>query len=135
MPAETVFYDGDCGLCHSSVRFLLRADREGLVFRYAPLQGETFRARIPAHARQGLPDSIVVLTADGRLLTRSDGTAHLLRQLGGLWGALGRLLAAVPRPLRDAGYDLVARIRHRLFARPEGVCPVVSPQFRARFDP
>jgi predicted DCC family thiol-disulfide oxidoreductase YuxK len=78
---------------------------------------------------------LVVLTYDGRLLARSDATAHVLGRLGGAWPVLGALLAAVPRALRDAAYDAVARSRHRLFERPGAACPVVSPQLRARFDP
>ena len=134
MAVETVFYDGDCGLCHRSVRFLLAADREGQL-RFAPLQGETFRSRIEAHDRAGLPESLVVLTESGRLLTRSDATVHLLRQLEGPWRVLGVLLAWVPRRLRDVFYDLVVGRRHRLFEAPGDACPVASPQLRARFDP
>jgi predicted DCC family thiol-disulfide oxidoreductase YuxK len=132
---ETVFYDGGCGLCHRSVRWILDRDPEGRAFRFAPLEGETFRARVEEARRVGLPDSLVVLTRDGRLLARSDATAHVLGRLGAAWPVVGALLAAVPRPLRDAAYDAVARRRHRLFERPGAACPVASPQLRARFDP
>lgn len=135
MATETVFYDGDCGLCHRTVRFILSADREGSAFRFAPLGGETFRARIPAEARPDLPDSLVLLTEEGRLLVRSDAAVHVLRRLGGLWSVVGALLRALPRRFRDGAYDLVARIRPRLFARPQAACPIASPELRARFDP
>ena len=135
MATETVFYDGDCGLCHRSVRFLLGADREGRLFRFAPIEGETFRARVAPHLREALPDSLVVLAEDGRLLTRSAATVHVLRRVGGVWAVLAALVAAVPTGLRDAVYDVFARTRHRLFARPDGSCPVTSPPMRARFDP
>jgi predicted DCC family thiol-disulfide oxidoreductase YuxK len=135
MAAEMVFYDGDCGLCHRSVRFLLEADRDGRCFRFAPIQGETFREAVDAGVRGELPDSLIVLTERGSLLTRSDATIHLLRRLSNPWRALGVLLALVPRPLRDVGYDFVARIRRRLFATPQDQCPAPSPGTRARFDP
>jgi hypothetical protein len=35
--------------------------------------------------------------------------------------------------LGDAAYDLVARLRHRLFALPPDACPVTPPHLRARF--
>ena len=44
----TIFYDGDCGLCHRAVRVVLAADPEGRAFRFAPLGGETFRALMQA---------------------------------------------------------------------------------------
>jgi predicted DCC family thiol-disulfide oxidoreductase YuxK len=135
MAAETVFYAGDCGLCHRTVRFILSVDEEGCAFRFAPLGGDTFRARVPEEVRAELPDSLVLLTEDGRLLVRSEATLHILRRLGGPWRVLGALLRVLPRWLRDGAYDAVARIRQRLFARPEASCPHVSSKLRARFDP
>lgn len=132
---EVLFYDGGCGLCHRAVRFVLRADREGRAFRFAPLGGRTFDERVPPAVRAGLPDSIVVRTAEGALLTRSAAAIHVLRRLGGGWRWAAGLLAAVPRGVRDAGYDFVARIRFRLFARPDDACPVVPPALRGRFLP
>ena len=130
---EVLFYDGGCGLCHRAVRFILWADPEGRAFRFAPLGGVTFQAQVPASERAHLPDSLVVRTAEGGLLTRSAGVLHILRRLGGGWRVLAALFGLVPRPLRDAAYDFVARIRLRLFARPEDACPVVPPALRGRF--
>jgi predicted DCC family thiol-disulfide oxidoreductase YuxK len=132
---ELLFYDGACGLCHRSVRFVAAADRSGL-FRFAPLAGETFRAAVGPERRAGLPDSIVVRRADdGALLVRSDAVLHVLHRLGGGWRALAALLRLAPRPLRDAAYDFVARRRARWFAPPADACPVVPPHLRARFAP
>jgi predicted DCC family thiol-disulfide oxidoreductase YuxK len=131
---DHVFYDGDCGFCHESVRFLAAHDRAG-DFRYAPLGGPTFLALVPGAARDALPDSIVVHTPDGRILVLGDAILHCLRRLGGGWRALAALLALVPRPLRDAAYAGFARNRGRWFARPSEACPVPSGALRARFDP
>ncbi|MBZ5501421.1 MAG: DUF393 domain-containing protein [Acidobacteriia bacterium] len=132
---ELLFYDGHCGLCHRTVKFVLRHDRPGNAFRFAPLQGPTFQARVPAERRAGLPDSIIVLTAEGALLARSDAFLHILRRLCGGWGVPAGIIAVIPRPVRDAVYDFIARIRYRIFGRRDDVCPVTSPELRARFDP
>lgn len=131
---ETVFYDGTCGLCHRAVKFLLRADREGTRFRFAPLGGETFRTLIPDAKKEGLPDSIVLRAEDGRLLVKSAALLHALERLGGRWRALAALLRALPGPIRDAFYDVVALVRLRLFVRPTDACPVVPPSLQGRFD-
>jgi predicted DCC family thiol-disulfide oxidoreductase YuxK len=131
---ELLFYDGGCGLCHRSVRFVAAADRAGR-FRFAPLGGETFRRLVPPERATGLPDSIVVRRADGALLARSDAAIHVLRRLGLGWRPLAAFLALVPRPLRDAAYDFVARRRARWFARPDASCPLVPPHLRTRFAP
>jgi predicted DCC family thiol-disulfide oxidoreductase YuxK len=132
--AEILFYDGACGLCHRSVLFVLAHDRAG-VFRFAPIGGPSFAASVPAQERGTLPDAIVVQRSDGAILVRSDAVAHVLARLGGGWPALGALLRAVPRPLRDVAYDWVARGRKRWFPKPDDACPVVPAHLRARFVP
>ncbi len=132
---EHIFYDGHCALCHRVVKFVLRHDGTGRAFRFAPLQGETFQARVGAERREGLPDSFMVLARDGSLLIRSDASIHILRRLGGGWKTLGAIISLIPRGLRDAIYDFVARVRYRVFGRRDDLCPVVPAELRARFDP
>ena len=131
---ETIFYDGHCGLCHRTVQFVLKRDSRR-TFRFAPLQGTTFEQRVPPALRSSLPDSVVVLTGDGRLLARSSAILHIFRRLGGGWRSLGAAMAIIPRPIRDAAYDFIARIRYSVFGRRSEICPVVPPDLRARFDP
>ena len=129
-----VFYDGACGLCHRTVRFAIARDRDGRHFRFAALGGKAFCRLVPEALRRGLPDSIVLLTPDGSLLTRSAAVIHILERIGGPWRLPGGLLALVPQGLRDLGYDGIARVRHRLFGRPTDACPVTPPELRARFE-
>jgi predicted DCC family thiol-disulfide oxidoreductase YuxK len=131
---ETLFYDGDCALCHRAVRFVLKHDSGG-AFRFAPLHGETFRSRVTAARHSAVPDSLAVLTRDGRLLLRSQAVLHVLRNLGGMWKTAAALLRWIPRPLGDVLYAVVARIRYRVFGRRDHACPAVSPALRSRFDP
>ena len=132
---DVLFYDGHCALCHGTVKFVIKRDRGGAAFRFAPLQGETFQALVPEGQRAGLPDSIVVRTADGSLLARSDAVVRLLERLGGGWRILGAILAWIPRGLRDAVYDFIARVRYRIFGKRDDLCPIVPPALRQRFDP
>jgi predicted DCC family thiol-disulfide oxidoreductase YuxK len=133
--SEYVFYDGHCGLCHRAVKFILKHDRSGSAFRFAPLQGETIQSRVPADRLASLPDSFVVLTRDGTLLMRSNASLYILQSLGGGWKILANILHVIPRSFRDLVYDFVARIRYRVFGRRDDLCPIVPPDLRARFDP
>lgn len=132
---DIVFYDGHCGLCHSAVRFVVKHDRTGTAFRFAPLYGKTFEATVPVDQRPGPCDSIVVQSDAGLLLMRSDAWVHILQRLGGRWKKLAALVAAIPRPLRDVFYNVIARIRYRVFGRRDDLCPVVPRNLHARFDP
>jgi predicted DCC family thiol-disulfide oxidoreductase YuxK len=132
---EHIFYDGFCGLCHRAVRLVLSEDPSGKSFRMAALQGETFERLVPSGERAGLPDTVIVRREDGVLLVKSAALIYILQRLGGLWRLLGGLLARAPVSLLDVAYDLVAKIRHRIFARPKAACPIVPPDLGARFDP
>ena len=131
---ELIFFDGDCGLCHAAVRFVLAHDHEKR-FRFAPLQGETFLQRVPEVVRSRLPDTLVVSPGDDRYLLRSDGVLHVLGRLGRPWRMLGRMGSCLPRRARDRLYDAIAARRARFFERPGHVCPVVTPELQSRFDP
>jgi predicted DCC family thiol-disulfide oxidoreductase YuxK len=130
--SNMLFYDGQCGLCHRAVRFLLAEDRAA-AFRFAPLDSDAFRNAVPAERRVGLPDSAVVLTGDGTLLVKSDAWCHIMRCLGGVWKVLGVAVSILPRALRDRIYDLIASVRFRLFRTEENACPLLPRHLRERF--
>jgi predicted DCC family thiol-disulfide oxidoreductase YuxK/GNAT superfamily N-acetyltransferase len=135
-PLHLVLYDGECGVCSRFVRWLLAADRRG-VLRYAPVQGPTaaaLRERWPALPRD--LDSIIYVdrsSGEERVSWRSEALVHLGRLLGGRWRAL-LLLSWLPRSLADTAYAAFARRRHA-FGAPDPTCPLPSAAERARFLP
>ena len=135
MSPELLFYDGHCGLCHRAVLFVIKHDPEGKLFRFAPLQGETFQSTVPENKRATLPASMVIETRDGALLLRSDAWIHILRRLGGKWKFLATLLSLTPRTVRDFFYNRIASVRHKIFRRRDDICPLVPPELSARFSP
>jgi predicted DCC family thiol-disulfide oxidoreductase YuxK len=114
------------------VRLLLAEDRTG-AFRFAPLGGPTFLARVPPARRDDLPDSLVLETRDGRILARARGAIEAGRGLGGGWRLLVSILDLLPDALLDRAYDVVAASRRRLFRQPADVCPVIPESLRGRF--
>ena len=135
VPGPVLLYDGTCGFCAASVQLVLRYDRVGTL-RFAALQGAAGSEVRRAHPSLERMASMVWVEpgAPGmpeRVLTRSDAALRIARYLGGRWH-LARLGALVPRPIRDAAYDLVARHRHRLL--PGGpACLVPATEVRSRF--
>lgn len=129
-PQAVVLFDGVCNLCNASVNFVIDRDPAGR-FRFAALQSE---AAAPLLARAGLaPDHLgsIVLVEEGRIYTRSTAALRIARRLSGAWPLLAVFLA-VPRPLRDLAYDVIARHRYRWFGRAEA-CRVPTPELRTRF--
>lgn len=124
-----VFYDGECGLCHRFVQFVLARDRAG-TFRFAPLQGPTAARLIPGRAA-GLGS--VVLRDETGTYDRSEASLRILARLGGPW-TLTRPLRLIPRAVRDAVYGFVARHRYGWFGQADA-CTLPSPAARSRFLP
>jgi predicted DCC family thiol-disulfide oxidoreductase YuxK len=133
--ADLLFYDGECGLCHGAVRFVVDHDPAGTGFRFAPLGGPTFHSTFSPSARSQLPDSIVIRTADGRTLTRWPAVLHIGQKAGGWPARLANAGWLLPNWLGDLAYDAVAKVRKRLFAVPTDACPVAPVELRKRFDP
>ena len=123
-------FDGLCNLCTGAVRFVLERDAAGL-FDFASLQSDAARKLLAdARAPAELPDSIVLLDADGVHL-RSDAALRIAARLRRPWPLLAAL-RALPRGIRDPLYDFVARHRYGWFGKREA-CLVPTPQLRARF--
>jgi predicted DCC family thiol-disulfide oxidoreductase YuxK len=131
---ETIFYDGDCGLCHRAVRFVLAEDRLGTTFRFAPLASDAFREKVSEAQRQSLPDSIVVQTHQQELLMKSTAVFYIMQRLGGLWRIIAIICGLIPRPIRDGLYDRIAAVRKKIFAAPPAACPILPKELRGRFD-
>lgn len=131
MTGSIVYFDGHCNLCDGFVRFLLARDRRRR-YRFAPLQGETARSRLEGRFT-GDALATVVLEEPKRFRVRSDAALAILAGLGGLW-RLSAVLRVIPRPVRDALYDHVARKRFERYGRRDA-CRVPTPQEQERFLP
>jgi predicted DCC family thiol-disulfide oxidoreductase YuxK len=136
MSHPILLYDGGCGLCNRFVQFILRRDRDA-VFRFASLQSALAAPILTRHGvNPGVLDTVYVALnhelTNEYLLSRSGAVLFVLKQLPGLWRSAAFLLQLLPKILRDAAYNVVARNRYRLFGRSE-VCTLRSDQDRSRF--
>lgn len=132
LEAPVVLYDGSCGLCARSVRWILEHERDHAI-RFAPLQGPTaaeLRARFPR-----IPRSIetVVFVSGGRVHLRSKALLHAARHLRApwRWAYAARWL---PGFVLDLGYRVVAAVRHRIWGHADA-CGLATPEQRPRFLP
>jgi predicted DCC family thiol-disulfide oxidoreductase YuxK len=131
----TLFYDGTCGFCARSVQFVLRHERAQHTLRFARLEGAAGTELRGRHPELASIDSLIwyepaTPATPERVLWRSRGALRVGRYLGGIWSVLAALGTFVPRALRDAAYDWIARHRHQLAA---DTCLVPTPEQRIRF--
>ncbi len=137
LPSRLVLYDGVCGFCDRSVRYLLDHDPEGNL-SFAPLQGETAADLRARHAE--IPedlDTVIFVEREGdeeRVYFRSKAFMRLARHTRGVPKVLSYLRFVLPAFIADIGYRLIAKVRYRIFGKMDQ-CRIPSPDERARFLP
>ena len=124
---DVIVYDGVCVFCSRWVRFVISRDRDRQ-FRVTAIQsayGARLAQAVGIDAAD--PDSNVVIRG-GTAYFKSDAALTVLSNLPGLrWT---RALFVVPKPLRDAVYNLIAHNRYRIFGKYE-TCFVPDVEMRA----
>jgi len=125
-----VLYDGVCGLCSKTVRFLIKRDRDQILV-FAPLQGETAAKLRLEHPN--IPRSLdsVVLVDNGRAYLRGKAFLYGSRYLTRPW-RWGWYVRWLPGFLIDLPYRLVAALRYRIWGKVDA-CELPAPAERARF--
>lgn len=130
LPDHLLLFDGVCNLCNGLVQFIIRHDHNRR-FSFAPLQSETGKRILGEHGLQAPEMDSLVYWRKGQVHVRSSAALHVARDLGGIW-RLAFALIIVPRFLRDAAYNLVARHRYHWFGKREQ-CMVPTPGLKDRF--
>jgi predicted DCC family thiol-disulfide oxidoreductase YuxK len=125
---DVILYDGVCVFCSRWIRFIAARDKDRR-FRFTAIQsGYGTRLALAFGIDPKDPDTNAVVHG-GIARFKSDAALTVLSRLPG-WGWV-RALRAVPKPLRDAVYNLVARNRYRIFGKYQE-CFVPDAGFRDR---
>jgi predicted DCC family thiol-disulfide oxidoreductase YuxK len=135
-----VVFDGQCGLCNRSVRWLLPRDRSDRM-RFAPSTAPQVAELLARHGISSAdpalaPASVLVFSHAGepgeRIHVRSQAVLALLRELPAPWPFIAAPLRLIPRPILDLVYRFIARVRYRIWGRLDA-CPIPTPDERRRF--
>lgn len=124
-----VLFDGTCAFCRGSVAFIAARDPRGH-FRFGASQSEQGRHLLEPLGIDPTSTRSIVLIDGGNVYLKSTAVLHISRKMTPPWNWLGVLLW-VPRPLRDAVYDAVAAVRHRI-AGTTDVCAIPPSALRSR---
>jgi predicted DCC family thiol-disulfide oxidoreductase YuxK len=124
-------FDGTCGLCDRAVTFVMKRDKnERFLFTAAGSNTAHTLAR-EADMPVNLSDTTVVLFSGKKHYEKSTAVMEICRLLGFPWSLMtaGYLL---PKFLRDAVYDFVARHRYQVFGR-VNTCSMETEENAGRF--
>jgi len=109
---DILLIDEQCTLCSRAVEFILNHGG-GDKFNFLSIFSDESKILLAAN---GLPrdyDKSLVLIETGKVFVKSAAALRVTRRLSGLYPAL-YFLIVVPKPIRDAVYDMIARHRHKI---------------------
>lgn len=125
-----LLFDGVCNLCNGAVQFVIKHGSKNNL-RFAALQSEIGQ-QILAHFDLPKEDIFsVILVENEKIYLRSNAALRMYKNMGGIW-SLMYFFIIVPRPIRDAVYNFIAKNRYKWFGEKES-CMIPTPELKSRF--
>lgn len=125
-----ILFDGVCNYCNSVVNFVIRQDKKN-IFRFSPLQSPMAQRLLEQYGLPASrPDSMLLIDS-GRIYHHSSAVLRLYQRLPWYW-KWTQLFWIIPKFIRDAVYDFIARNRYKWFGKKEE-CMVPGDDVKERF--
>lgn len=114
---DILYFDGSCEFCSGSVRFMKQRMHPNRKLKFVGLHTEEGMKDLAS-----MPDRIqkvdsVILQRSGRTYIRSAAGIRAVLHLRQPWPLLFPLGWIIPLPIRDLGYVIIAKLRHKLHLR------------------
>lgn len=129
-PPSVILFDGVCNLCNGAVNFIIDRDPKGH-FHFTALQQEAGRQILKSFGLDPEKLNTIILYENGELYEKSTAALRIARHLSGLWPACYAFII-VPRFIRDAVYNWIAKNRYKWFGKRE-TCRMPEPGVKERF--
>ncbi|KAL5759731.1 hypothetical protein ACOSP7_018248 [Xanthoceras sorbifolium] len=128
-----VVYDGVCHLCHGGVKWIISVDKYRKI-KFCCLQSKAAEPylRLCGLDREDVLRRFLFVEGPGSYHQASTAALKVLSYLPLPYSALSSLLI-IPRPLRDAVYDYVAKRRYDWFGKSEDCLVLQEKELLERF--
>ena len=115
---DFLFLDGDCGLCHRLATFIDKRLGKGKNLGYRPILDEDAQRVIQTLPTKLRDADSVYLIRNGKPYIRSAAGIRCVLYMRWYYKMWFPVLWLIPLPLRNIGYRLIAKFRHKFFKRP-----------------
>lgn len=123
MVENVIYYDGECGLCHLAVRFILRVDSKSK-FYFSPLSNLDNNWKNI--------DSII-LKKGNKVFYEGQAIIMIFENIDNNWNYLAKVLKLIPINALDTAYRWVSRNRAKVSLKKVSSCPIVPSSYQKRF--
>ena len=116
---DYLLLDGDCSLCHGLANFLDKRLAKGVDLGYRPILSDDAQNMIVTFPKKQQEVDSVYLIRNGKSYIRSSAGIRCLLYMRWYYKMWFPFFWLIPLPIRDIGYRIVARYRHKFFKRPD----------------
>ena len=128
---QLILFDGVCNLCNATVRYVIKHDKKD-IFRFAALQSVVGQELIRKFKISTLKtDSILLYSEEIGLSIKSTAALTISKKLG-FPNNIMIVFFIIPSPIRNWGYDFVARNRYKWYGKQEH-CMIPTPELKSKF--
>ncbi len=115
---DFLLLDGDCGLCHRLATFIDKRLAKGQDLCYRPILSDEAQAMIATFPKKQRDADTVYLIRNGKSYIRSAAALRCLLYMKWYYAMWFPMLWLIPLPIRNIGYRIVAKYRHKFFKQP-----------------
>ncbi|WP_139854670.1 thiol-disulfide oxidoreductase DCC family protein [Aequorivita sinensis] len=127
---KIILFDGVCNLCNGAINYVIKRDQKN-VFKFAALQSEIGQELTAKFKIDGLKvDSIILIDGD-KHYEKSTAALYIAKHLSGAYPLLFGFII-VPKFIRNAVYDYVARNRYKWFGKKDK-CMIPTAELKNKF--
>ncbi|HAV53785.1 MAG TPA: thiol-disulfide oxidoreductase [Aequorivita sp.] len=127
---KIILFDGVCNLCNGAVTFIIKRDKKD-VFKFAALQSEIGRELTSKfNIDTSKVDSIILIDGE-KHYEKSSAALRIAKYLSGAYPLLFGFMV-VPKFIRNAVYDYIAKNRYKWFGKKES-CMIPTAELKSKF--
>tara|TARA_R110002020_G_scaffold97177_3_gene232080 strand:+ start:9336 stop:9737 length:402 start_codon:yes stop_codon:yes gene_type:complete len=127
---KIILFDGVCNLCNGAVTYIIKRDNKN-VFKFAALQseiGQKLTSKFKIDTTK--VDSIILIDGE-KHYEKSSAALHIAKNLSGAYPLLFGFMV-VPKFIRNAVYDYIAKNRYKWFGKKES-CMIPTAALKSKF--
>ena len=127
---KIILFDGVCNLCNGAVTYIIKRDKKN-VFKFAALQSEIGQELTSKfNIDTSKVDSIILIDGE-KHYEKSSAALRIAKYLSGAYPLLFGFMV-VPKFIRNAVYDYIARNRYKWFGKKES-CMIPTAKLKDKF--
>ena len=123
MVENIIYYDGECGLCHAAVKFILRIDTKNK-FHFSP---------ISKLIQNEIKIDSVILKINDKVYYEGQAIVTIMENIENNWSYVASILRIIPIDRLNQLYRWISKNRKKVFSKKQYACPNIPTHLKNRF--